>query len=166
MSFHGALIGIVLGTYIFAKKTKINLFFFLDVIGTVAPIGIFFGRVANFINGELYGKPSSLFWSVVFPKVDKIARHPSQLYEAILEGVVLFVVLISVIYKKETKTGVVSALFMILYGFFRIVAEQFREPDRQIGYLLDLFTMGSILSFSMILVGLFILKKAINNELT
>ena len=166
MSFHGALIGIVLGTYIFAKKTKINLFFFLDVIGTVAPIGIFFGRVANFINGELYGKPSSLFWSVVFPKVDKIARHPSQLYEALLEGVVLFVVLISVIYKKETKTGVVSALFMILYGFFRIVAEQFREPDRQIGYLLDLFTMGSILSFSMILVGLFILKKAINNELT
>ena len=98
--------------------------------------------------------------------MDKIARHPSQLYEALLEGVVLFVVLISVIYKKETKTGVVSALFMILYGFFRIVAEQFREPDRQIGYLLDLFTMGSILSFSMILVGLFILKKAINNELT
>ena len=164
MSFHGALIGIVLGTYIFAKKTKINLFFFLDVIGTVAPIGIFFGRVANFINGELYGKPSSLFWSVVFPKVDKIARHPSQLYEAILEGVVLFVVLISVIYKKETKTGVVSALFMILYGFFRIVAEQFREPDIQIGYIFNSFSMGSVLSFSMVLIGLFILKKAANNE--
>ena len=164
MSFHGALIGIVLGTYIFTKRIKINLFFFLDVIACVAPIGIFFGRVANFINGELYGKPSNFFWSVIFPEVDKISRHPSQLYEAILEGVILFIILISVIYKKNIKTGVVSALFMIFYGFFRIIAEQFREPDAQIGYLFNFFTMGSILSFSMILIGLFILKKATNNE--
>ena len=164
MSFHGALIGVVLGTYIFAKKAKINLFFFLDVIGVVAPIGIFFGRVANFINGELYGKPSNFFWSVVFPEIDKIPRHPSQLYEAILEGIILFIILMKATYKKETRTGVVSALFMILYGFFRIVAEQFREPDMQIGYLFNLLTMGSILSFSMILIGLFILKKATNNE--
>ena len=164
MSFHGALIGVVLGTYIFAKKAKINLFFFLDVIGVVAPIGIFFGRVANFINGELYGKPSNFFWSVVFPEIDKIPRHPSQLYEAMLEGIILFIILMKATYKKETRTGVVSALFMILYGFFRIVAEQFREPDMQIGYLFNLLTMGSILSFSMILIGLFILKKATNNE--
>jgi len=166
MSFHGALIGVVLGTYIFAKKAKINLFFFLDVIGVVAPIGIFFGRVANFINGELYGKPSNFFWSVVFPEIDKIPRHPSQLYEAMLEGIILFIILMKATYKKETRTGVVSALFMILYGFFRIVAEQFREPDMQIGYLFNLLTMGSILSFSMILIGLFILKKATNNEFT
>jgi len=164
MSFHGALIGIILGTYFFAKKTKINLFFFLDVIASVAPIGIFFGRIANFINGELYGKPSNIFWSVIFPEVDKIPRHPSQLYEALLEGIVLLVILISVVYRTETKTGTVSALFMIFYGLFRIVAELFREPDIQVGYLFDLFTMGSILSFSMILVGLFILKKAKNNE--
>ena len=164
MSFHGALIGIVLGTYLFAKKAKINLFFLLDVIASVAPIGIFFGRIANFINGELYGKPSNVYWSVIFPEVDKIPRHPSQLYEAILEGVILFVIVISVVCKKETKTGVVSALFMIFYGFFRIIAEQFREPDLQVGYLFDLFSMGSILSFSMILIGLFILKKATNNE--
>ena len=164
MSFHGALIGVVLGTYIFAKKAKINLFFFLDVIGVVAPIGIFFGRVANFINGELYGKPSNFFWSVVFPEIDKIPRHPSQLYEAMLEGIILFIILMKATYKKETRTGVVSALFLILYGFFRIVAEQFREPDTQIGYLFNLLTMGSILSFSMILIGLFILKKATNNE--
>jgi phosphatidylglycerol:prolipoprotein diacylglycerol transferase len=164
MSFHGALIGIILGTYIFAKKIKINLFFFLDVIASVAPIGIFFGRIANFINGELYGKPSKVFWSVIFPEVDKIPRHPSQLYEALLEGVILLIILISVVYKKETKTGTVSALFMIFYGFFRIIAEQFREPDIQVGYLFDLFTMGSILSFSMILIGLFIFKKATNNE--
>jgi phosphatidylglycerol:prolipoprotein diacylglycerol transferase len=164
MSFHGALIGIILATYLFAKKTKVNLFFFLDIISSVAPVGIFFGRIANFINGELYGKPSSFFWSVIFPEVDKIPRHPSQLYEAALEGVVLLIILMSVVYKKETKTGIVSALFMIFYGFFRIIAEQFREPDVQIGYLFDLFTMGSVLSFSMIVIGLFILQKAKNNE--
>ena len=164
MSFHGALIGIILGTYLFSKKLKINSFFFLDIIASVAPIGIFFGRIANFINGELYGKPSYLFWSVIFPEIDKIPRHPSQLYEATLEGVVLFIILISIIYKKNINIGLVSALFMIFYGFFRIVAEQFREPDSQIGYLFDLFSMGSILSFFMILMGLIILKKAKNNE--
>jgi phosphatidylglycerol:prolipoprotein diacylglycerol transferase len=164
MSFHGALIGIILATYLFAKKTKVNLFFFLDIISSVAPVGIFFGRIANFINGELYGKPSSFFWSVIFPEVDKIPRHPSQLYEAALEGVVLLIILMSVVCKKETKIGIVSALFMIFYGFFRIIAEQFREPDVQIGYLFDLFTMGSVLSFSMIVIGLFILQKAKNNE--
>ncbi len=166
MSFHGALIGVIFGTYLFANKVKINLFFFLDVIACVAPIGIFFGRIANFINGELYGKPSDFFWSVIFPEVDKIPRHPSQIYEAILEGVILFIILMSVFYKRDTNTGIVSALFMIFYGFFRIVAEQFREPDMQIGYIFNLFSMGSILSFFMILIGLFILKKATNNEFT
>jgi len=164
MSFHGALIGIILGTYLFSKKVKVNYFFFLDLIACVAPIGIFFGRIANFINGELYGKPSGLFWSVIFPEVDKIPRHPSQLYEAALEGIMLFVILITLIYKKSIRTGVVSALFMIFYGFFRIASEQFREPDAQIGYLFSLFSMGSILSFFMILAGLIILKKAKNNE--
>ena len=164
MSFHGALIGIIFGTYLFAKKVKINLFFFLDIIASVAPLGIFFGRMANFINGELYGKPSTVFWSVIFPHIDKIPRHPSQLYEALLEGVVLLIILVSVVCKKETKTGIVSALFMLFYGFFRIVAEQFREPDAQVGYLFNLFSMGSILSFLMILIGLFILNKAKNNE--
>ena len=164
MSFHGALIGVILGTYLFSNKIKINSFFFLDVIASVAPIGIFFGRIANFINSELYGKPTNLFWSVIFPEVDNIPRHPSQLYEATLEGVVLFIILISLIYKKTTNTGIVSALFMILYGLFRIVCEQFREPDIQVGYLFDLFSMGSILSFFMVVIGLFILKKANNNE--
>ncbi len=166
MSFHGALIGIIFGTYFFAKKIKINFFFFLDIIASVAPVGIFFGRIANFINGELYGKPSSFFWSVIFPEVDKIPRHPSQLYEAMLEGIILFIILISIVLKKETKTGVVSSLFMIFYGIFRIIGEQFREPDVQIGYILNSFSMGSILSFIMILTGLFILKKATGNEFT
>ena len=150
--------------FIFKKKKKVNSFFFLDLIACVAPIGIFFGRIANFINGELYGKPTSLFWSVIFPAVDKTPRHPSQLYEAALEGVVLFIVLINLIYKKSINTGVVAGLFMFLYGIFRVISEQFREPDKQIGYLFDLFSMGSALSFFMILIGLFILMKTKNNE--
>ena len=165
MSFHGALMGIVIGTYIFSKKIKINTFFFLDIIASVAPVGIFFGRIANFINGELYGKPSNFFWSVIFPKVDMIPRHPSQIYEAILEGLVLFFILIIIIFKKNIRTGICSSLFMILYGTFRIFAEQFREPDIQIGYLANLFSMGSILSFAMILAGLFIFAKIKKNEI-
>ena len=166
MSFHGALIGIIFGTYIFSKKVKISSFFFLDIIASVAPIGIFFGRIANFINGELYGKPANLFWSVIFPEVDGMPRHPSQIYEAVLEGLILFLILINIIYKKSTKPGMVSALFMILYGVFRIISEQFREPDTQIGYIFDLFSMGSILSFFMIIVGLFILQRVKNNDFT
>ena len=164
MSFHGALMGVVLSIFVFSKKVKINSFIFLDLIACVAPIGIFFGRIANFINGELYGKPTNLFWSVIFPKVDEVPRHPSQLYEATLEGLILFIILLVVIFKKTIKTGIVSALFMVLYGLFRIVSEQFREPDIQIGYLFSLFSMGSVLSFFMILTGLFLLWKAKNNE--
>jgi phosphatidylglycerol:prolipoprotein diacylglycerol transferase len=165
MSFHGALIGIIVGTYFFSKKIKINTYFFLDIIACVAPVGIFFGRIANFINGELYGKPGSFTWSVVFPKIDMIPRHPSQLYEAFLEGIILFSILITLIFKKNIRIGVCSGLFMILYSVFRILAEQFREPDKQIGYLFDLFSMGSILSLIMLLAGLFILIKIKNNEI-
>jgi phosphatidylglycerol:prolipoprotein diacylglycerol transferase len=164
MSFHGALAGIIISTYFFSKRKKINTFFFLDIIASVAPIGIFFGRVANFINGELYGKPSDLLWSVIFPKIDMLPRHPSQLYEAALEGVVLFAILIIVILKKNIKIGMCSSLFMVLYGFFRIIAEQFREPDVQIGYLFNLFSMGSILSFAMMLIGLLIFFKSNENS--
>ena len=165
MSFHGAMIGVILGTYFFSKKIKINTYFFLDIIACVAPVGIFFGRIANFINGELYGKPGSFTWSVIFPKIDMIPRHPSQLYEAFLEGIILFSILITLIFKKNIKIGVCSGLFMILYGVFRILAEQFREPDKQIGYLFDLLSMGSILSLIMLLAGLFILIKIKNNEI-
>jgi phosphatidylglycerol:prolipoprotein diacylglycerol transferase len=165
MSFHGALIGIIIGTYIFSKRVKVNTFFLLDIIACVAPIGIFFGRIANFINGELYGKPSDFFLSVIFPKIDMISRHPSQLYEALLEGVVLFSILIFVVFKKNINIGICSGLFMVLYGSFRVVAEQFREPDVQIGYVLDLLSMGSLLSLIMVLTGLFILIKIKNNEI-
>ena len=165
MSFHGAFIGVIIGTYLFSKKIKVNTFFFLDIIATVAPIGIFFGRIANFINSELYGRPSNFIWSVVFPKIDMVARHPSQLYEALLEGVVLFFILFITIFKKNIGIGMCSSLFMIIYAVFRIFAEQFREPDMQIGYLFNLFSMGSFLSFTMLLVGLFIFSKVKNNEI-
>jgi len=165
MSFHGALIGVILGTFIFSRKVKVNTFFFLDIIASVSPLGIFFGRIANFINGELYGKPSSFLLSVIFPKIDMIPRHPSQLYEALLEGFLLFIILITLISKKNIKIGMCSSLFMILYGSFRILAEQFREPDTHIGYLFNLFSMGSVLSFIMVIVGLFIFMKIRKNEI-
>jgi|TARA_B100000780_G_C21113769_1_gene450339 phosphatidylglycerol:prolipoprotein diacylglycerol transferase len=165
MSFHGALMGVIIGTYFFSRKVKINTLFFLDIIASVAPLGIFFGRIANFINGELYGKPSEFYWSVIFPKIDMVPRHPSQIYEALLEGVILFFILITIILKNNIRIGYCSSIFMILYGLFRILAEHFREPDIQIGYLFNLFSMGSILSFSMIVVGLFMLGKNKKDEI-
>ena len=154
MSFHGALIGIIIGTYLFSTKKNIKTLFFLDIIACVAPIGIMFGRIANFINGELVGKVTSLSWSVVFPQIDMLPRHPSQLYEALLEGLVLFFVVNFFIYKKNYITGTCSFIFLIFYGIFRIFSEIFREPDPQIGYLFDFLSMGALLSLFMILVGL------------
>jgi len=157
MSFHGALIGIILGTYLFSLKKNIPTFFLLDIIACVSPIGIFLGRIANFINGELVGKVTTLPWGVIFPAIDMLPRHPSQLYEALLEGVILFSILNTLIFKKKYKIGTCSYLFMIFYGVLRIVSEFFREPDIQIGYLFNLFSLGTILSFLMILSGLVIM---------
>jgi phosphatidylglycerol:prolipoprotein diacylglycerol transferase len=163
MSFHGALIGIIIGTYLFAKKNNVNIFLFLDAVGCVAPVGLFFGRIANFINGELYGKPTDIMWSVIFPEIDKLSRHPSQIYEALLEGGLLFIILMILAFNKKIKTGVCSSLFLILYGFFRIFSEFFREPDEQIGYLFSNISMGTILSGVMIFAGLFIFFKIKKN---
>ena len=122
MSFHGALFGIIIGTYLFSAKRNINLLFMLDIIACVSPIGILFGRIANFINGELFGKVTDVAWGVIFPAVDMLQRHPSQLYEA-FEGLVLFVLLNKQIYKKNYKFGTCSYLFLIYYGIFRIISE-------------------------------------------
>ncbi len=162
MSFHGALIGIILGTYIFAIQKKIKILFLLDVIACVSPIGIFLGRIANFINGELVGKVSTVPWSVIFPNIDLMPRHPSQLYEAVLEGLILFLVLNIIFSKEKYKIGSCSYLFLIFYGVFRIISELFREPDVQLGYIFNIVSMGSILSFAMILSGIimfYIVKK-------
>ncbi len=156
MSFHGALIGIVIGTYFFAVKKNVPTFFLLDIIACVSPVGIFFGRIANFINGELIGKVTNVSWSVIFPAVDMMPRHPSQLYEAILEGLVLFILLNTFIYKTKYKIGACSYLFLITYGIFRVISEFFRQPDEQVGYIFNSFSMGMLLSLLMILTGLII----------
>ena len=165
MSFHGALIGVISGTYLFAIKRKISSLFLLDIIACVSPIGIFFGRIANFINGELVGKVTNASWGVIFPNIDMVARHPSQIYEALLEGIVLFFILNIFIFKKNYKTGSCSFLFLIFYGFFRIFSEIFREPDVQLGYLFNFFSMGTILSFLMIISGIIIFAFIRKNEI-
>ena len=156
MSFHGALIGIVLGTYLFSTKKNLSTLFLLDIIACVSPIGIFLGRIANFINGELVGKISNVPWSVIFPSIDMMPRHPSQLYEALLEGLILFIILKILINKKNYMTGTCSYVFLICYGVFRVFSEFFREPDSHIGYLFNIFSMGTLLSLIMILFGFII----------
>ena len=157
MSFHGALIGIIIGTYLYSRKKNVPIFFLLDTIACVSPIGIFFGRIANFINGELIGKVTTASWGIIFPAVDMLPRHPSQLYEALLEGLVLFLILNYLVFSKKYKMGTCSYLFLICYGIFRIISEFFREPDAHIGYIFNLFSMGTVLSFFMILAGFIIL---------
>ncbi|MDC3233123.1 prolipoprotein diacylglyceryl transferase [Pelagibacteraceae bacterium] len=161
MSFHGALIGIIFGTHLFAKRKKIPTFFLLDIIACVCPLGIFFGRLANFINAELVGKTTDIFWGVIFPNIDNTTRHPSQLYEAFLEGLVLLVIMNIILFRKEYRRATCSYMFLILYGFFRIISEFFREPDAQIGYLFNLASMGTVLSILMIIAGMviYLVKK-------
>ena len=159
MSFHGALIGIIFTTYRFSIKKNIKTFFLLDIIAFVAPIGIFLGRIANFVNGELVGKTTDVFWGVIFPNIDNNVRHPSQLYEAFFEGVILFIIMNLYLFKKNYKIGTCSYMFLIYYGFFRIFSEFFREPDPQIGYLFGQISMGTLLSLIMILAGIIIFKK-------
>ncbi len=159
MSFHGAMIGIILGTYSFSLKNNISTFILLDIVACVAPIGIFFGRVANFINGELIGKTTSVFWGVIFPNIDNNLRHPSQLYEAFFEGIVLFIIMNFILFRKNYKIGTCSYMFLIFYGIFRIFSEFFREPDTQVGYLFNMLSMGMILSFFMLLGGIIIFLK-------
>ena len=158
MSFHGALLGIIVATYFFAIKKNLKIFLLLDVIACVAPIGIFLGRIANFVNGELVGKATKVSWGVIFPNFGMMPRHPSQLYEAFLEGLILFMILNIIFFSNNYKIGKCSCLFLILYGLFRIVAEQFREPDVQLGYLFNLMSMGTILSCLMIFAGITIMN--------
>ena len=156
MSFHGGLTGIIFGTYLYSLKKKIPALFLLDIIACVAPVGIFFGRIANFINGELVGKTTDVYWGIIFPFIDNMPRHPSQLYEAFLEGLVLFILMNIIISKNNYKIGTCSYMFLIFYGCFRIIAEFFREPDIQVGYLFNIMSMGMILSAFMILIGIII----------
>ena len=158
MSFHGGLIGVIAISILFAKKNNQNPFAYLDIVALVAPIGIFFGRVANFINSELYGTVTNVPWAVKFINVDNLNRHPSQLYEAILEGLILFLILLYFRNKNFTKNpGFISGVFLIFYSIFRFISEFFRVPDEQLGYLFFELTMGQIISFISLLIGIYII---------
>jgi len=166
MSFHGGLLGVVISIIVFSKKSKISFFKIADIVSCVAPIGIFFGRIANFINGELYGKISSLPWSVIFPSAGNLSRHPSQIYEALLEGIVLYLIINYFALKKDLiyKPGFISSFFLIIYSILRIFSEIFREPDAHLGLLFNYFSMGTLLSILTIIVGLFIILFIRKNE--
>ena len=164
MSFHGGLVGVILSIYVFAKRKDLNFKVYFDTISCVAPIGIFFGRIANFINSELYGMPTEKPWGVIFPNIDNIPRHPSQIYEALLEGLILFFILNYLLRKKIFNHGSISFLFLILYGIFRIISEQFRLPDEHIGYIFGNLSMGSVLSIIMIFFGTLFLSKLFNEK--
>ena len=166
MSFHGGLLGVIVATFAFSKVKKINFFKFSDIISCVAPIGIFLGRIANFINGELFGKISTLPWAIIFPNGGNITRHPSQIYEAILEGIILFILINFFAFKKKMlfKPGYISGFFLIFYSVLRIFSEFFREPDQHLGYFLKFFSMGVLLSFITLITGLLIILFIKKNE--
>jgi phosphatidylglycerol:prolipoprotein diacylglycerol transferase len=162
LSFHGGLIGVIIASGLFADRYKINQFILLDLVALSAPIGIFLGRIANFINSELYGTATDVPWSVQFVLIDNIKRHPSQLYEAFFEGLILFFVL-GFFFKKNylKKPGQVSGLFLVFYSLFRFFTEFFRSPDPQIGYLILNLTLGQLISAVFLIIGflLFLIKK-------
>ena len=166
MSFHGGLLGIIVAIYIFTKNKNTSFFKFTDIVACVSPIGIFLGRIANFINGELFGKISTLPWAVIFPNGGDIARHPSQIYEAILEGVILFILINFLALKKHLiiKSGYISSFFLISYSILRIFAENFREPDQHLGHLFNYFSMGTLLSFFTLIAGFLIIFFIKKNE--
>ena len=158
MSFHGGILGVVLACLFFSKYKKISFLSIMDIVACAAPIGLFFGRIANFINSELWGKETSFFLGIIFPNGGTNPRHPTQLYEAFLEGIILFF-LVNFKYKyKHTFPGYTSGIFLIFYSIFRIFAEFLREPDTHIGYLIEPFiTTGIILCLPMVVLGIILI---------
>jgi len=168
MSFHGGLLGIMAAIFLFARKYKIKAFSIMDKLTVIAPVGLFFGRIANFINMEVMGRITDRPWGIVFAgSPDTLPRHPSPLYEAALEGILLFVIMLSLWRwtKLKNKTGALSGIFAVLYGVFRIFAEQFRQPDPQLGFLFgDWLTMGMVLSAAMIIAGAVVFAVAVRKK--
>jgi phosphatidylglycerol---prolipoprotein diacylglyceryl transferase len=161
MSFHGGLVGTILAIYILARRKGISVLSLTDVCAAAAPIGILLGRVANFIKPELWGRPTDVPWAMVFPGAGPLPRHPSQLYEAALEGVLLFFVLrLAVRLGGLRRPGLVSGLFAVGYGVARIACEFFREPDPQLGFLIGGTTMGILLSLPLIAAGILVMARA------
>ena len=161
MSFHGGLLGCVLALWLLARRYRARVREMFDLAAAVTPVGLFFGRLANFVNGELWGRITDVPWAMVFPFAGPEPRHPSQLYQAGLEGLLLFTILMLAVRAGALKRpGMVSGLFLVLYGLFRIVGEHFRQPDEHIGFLMGGLTMGTLLSLPMILLGAMFLFQA------
>ncbi|MDB4470656.1 prolipoprotein diacylglyceryl transferase [Deltaproteobacteria bacterium] len=166
MSFHGGLIGVFTVLLIYCKKRQFSLLMIADLVVVAVPIGLGFGRIGNFINAELWGRPTDLPWGVVFPGGGSEPRHPSQLYEAGLEGLLLFIVIYA-LHRLKVRSGIAAFSFLTLYGFFRLLVEFVRQPDAHLGFLWGGATMGQLLSIPMILVGcagLFIVMRRAQNE--
>jgi phosphatidylglycerol:prolipoprotein diacylglycerol transferase len=164
MSFHGGMLGVAIAIIVFCRRNAIPIFGFADRIAIVAPIGLGLGRVANFINGELWGRPApdSLPWAMIFPRAGAEPRHPSQLYEALMEGVLLFA-LVFMLSRREglrARFGLLTGIFLCGYAVARIVGEHFREPDAFLGFLPFGTTMGQVLSIPMFLAGLWLIAQA------
>ena len=153
MSFHGGLAGAVFAGWLFAHRRKLPFGVIADCTIVTVPVGLGFGRIGNFINGELWGRSTDVPWAMIFPNAGPLPRHPSQLYEALLEGLVLFILLWR-LRQRSFPDGMMVAFFLMFYGTFRFFLEFFREPDPQVGFLLGYFTMGQILCFVMIMAGL------------
>lgn len=164
MSFHGALLGVLIGLLYISKTENISFLKISDLVVLYIPIGLFFGRIGNFINSELYGHPTDSDYGVIFPIIDNIPRHPSMLYEAFLEGIVLYIVL-RFMHKKRLDTGILTSSFLTLYALFRFIVEFVRVPDVHIGYLYSTWlTMGMILSFPMFIFGIMIYYFSIKRK--
>lgn len=172
MSFHGGCIGVIIATLLYSRVYKNSFLKLMDMLACATPIGLFFGRIANFINGELYGRVTDVPWAVVFPSPASgyLPRHPSQLYEAFLEGFVLFLILgcFSWFTKIHQKPGVLSGIFLCGYSLSRIIVENFRQPDLQVGFIFDFLTLGQILSLPMLILGIglifvFVKKVSVDN---
>ncbi|MBM3505124.1 MAG: prolipoprotein diacylglyceryl transferase [Alphaproteobacteria bacterium] len=158
MSFHGGLLGMILAIVVFARRRRIDVLAFADLVAVITPFGLLLGRIANFINGELYGRVSDVPWAMVFPGGGPLPRHPSQLYEAALEGAVLFAVMLVLFYRTRLRErpGHLTAVFVGGYSLARFAAEFFREPDAHLGFLLAGATMGQLLSLAAALGGFLI----------
>lgn len=161
MSFHGGLVGALVGGFVACRALRLSFVTMADLTVIGAPIGLFFGRLANFVNGELWGKPTDLPWAVAFPSGGGIMRHPSQLYEAVLEGIVIFIVLMVLARRVPPRPrGTFIGAFLALYGTFRFLIEFVRVPDAQLGYLLGPITMGQLLSVPLVVIGVAVLIVA------
>ena len=152
MSFHGGFLGVILAFVLFSRRKKVPFWALIDMAAQCAPVGLGLGRLGNFINGELYGRPTDVPWGMVFPGGGDVPRHPSQLYEAFLEGLVLFLI-VRFVGRRSPQTGVAAWTFVAGYGLFRFIVEFFRQPDAQLGLYFGLFSMGQFLSFPMLLLG-------------